>query len=67
VALPSYAAMAAREGGPVLIAGDEDAVLDQLAAIEAAGVTDLVPIPLARRGSDDELRTAELVRQLRRG
>jgi 5,10-methylenetetrahydromethanopterin reductase len=64
VALPSYAAMAAREGGPVLMVGNEDAVLEQLAALEAAGVTDLVPIPLARRGSDDERRTSQLVEAL---
>jgi F420-dependent oxidoreductase-like protein len=62
--LPSYAAMAAREGGPVLIAGDEDVVAGRLAALEAAGVTDLVPIPLARRGSNDEARTSAFVASL---
>jgi 5,10-methylenetetrahydromethanopterin reductase len=64
-ALPSYAAAAGREGGPVLLAGPEDSVLEQLSALEAAGVTDLVPIPLARRGSDDELRTNQLLATLR--
>jgi F420-dependent oxidoreductase-like protein len=62
--LPSYAAMLRREGGPAVIAGPEDQVRETLADLEAAGVTDLVPTQVARRGSDDNLRTAAFVEGL---
>lgn len=61
VELPSYAAMLQREGGPALIAGSEDQVRAELAALETAGVTDLVPTQVAKRGSDDHQRTAAFV------
>ena len=64
--LPSYAAMRAREGGPALVAGDEDAVVEILSGMEAAGVTDLVPVRSARRGSDDHLRTEAFIAELLR-
>jgi F420-dependent oxidoreductase-like protein len=60
-ALPSYAAMLQREGGPALIAGDEDRVIRELRSLEAAGVTDVIPLRLARRGSEDEERTEGLL------
>ena len=60
-ALPSYAAMLVREEGPALLAGGPGEVADGLAALAAAGVTDLVPIPVAKRGSDDSLRTADFI------
>jgi 5,10-methylenetetrahydromethanopterin reductase len=65
-ALPSYAAMLQREGGPALITGGEDEVEDGLGALDAAGVTDLVPIPVAKRDSADALRTAAFVHGLLR-
>jgi F420-dependent oxidoreductase-like protein len=60
-ALPSYAAMLQREGGPALIAGEEAEVEEVLGALDNAGVTDLVPIPVAKRDSADSLRTAAFV------
>jgi 5,10-methylenetetrahydromethanopterin reductase len=65
-ALPSYAAMLQREGGPALIAGGEAQVEDALGALDAAGVTDLVPIQVAKRDSDDFLRTTDFVRRFLR-
>jgi 5,10-methylenetetrahydromethanopterin reductase len=65
-ALPSYAAMLRREEGPALIAGEEAEVEDVLGALDAAGVTDLVPIPVAKRESADALRTAAFVQGLLR-
>jgi len=65
--LPSYAAMIQREGGPAIIAGPEDQVRETLAALEEAGVTDLVPTQVARRGSDDNFRTAAFVTALLAG
>jgi hypothetical protein len=65
-ALPSYAAMLRREEGPALIAGQEAEVEDVLGELDAAGVTDLVPIRVAKRESDDGLRTAAFVQRLLR-
>jgi F420-dependent oxidoreductase-like protein len=65
-AMPSYAAMLEREGGPPLVAGTEAEVDEALGLLEEAGVTDLVPVRVARRGSEDERRTAEFLRQLGR-
>ena len=56
--LPSYAAALAREGGPALIAGTAGQVGEELEALEQAGVTDVVPVPVARRGSEDHDRTS---------
>jgi alkanesulfonate monooxygenase SsuD/methylene tetrahydromethanopterin reductase-like flavin-dependent oxidoreductase (luciferase family) len=65
--LPSYAALLEREGGPALLAGKEDDLDEALAGLEAAGVTDLVPVSIARRGTDDDDRTrAWISRQLTR-
>jgi F420-dependent oxidoreductase-like protein len=66
VAMPSYAAMLEREGGPPLVAGTEAEVRETLGRLEEAGVTDLVPVRVARRGSDDEQRTDEFLRELGR-
>jgi F420-dependent oxidoreductase-like protein len=63
-ALPSYAAMLQREGGPALIVGGEAEVEDVLGALDNAGVTDLVPVPVAKRQSADSLRTAAFVHGL---
>ncbi len=57
-ALPSYAALVEREGGPALLAGDEDDLDEAVAALEAAGVTDLLPMSIARPETDDGDRTA---------
>jgi F420-dependent oxidoreductase-like protein len=57
-ALPSYAALLEREGGPALLAGGEDDLDEAIAALETAGVTDLVPISIARRGTEDADRTS---------
>ncbi len=62
--LPSYAAMLEREGGPALVAGTEAEVEERLVSLEAAGVSDLVPIRVARRESDDAARTAEFMNRL---
>lgn len=55
--LPSYRAMLDREGveGPadVMLAGDEDSVREQIAALGAAGATDLLA---AEYGTDPEMR-----------
>jgi 5,10-methylenetetrahydromethanopterin reductase len=64
--LPSYSAMLQREGGPALITGTEDQVTASLEALAAAGVTDLVPTAVAKRDSDEALRTDEFVRGLLR-
>jgi F420-dependent oxidoreductase-like protein len=56
--MPSYAALLHREGGPALLTGSEDDLDEALAKLERAGVTDLLPISIARRGSDDDARTA---------
>jgi F420-dependent oxidoreductase-like protein len=64
--LPSYAALLEREGGPPLLAGSEDDLDEALAGLEHAGVTDLLPVAIARRGTDDDDRTtAWISRQLR--
>jgi F420-dependent oxidoreductase-like protein len=64
--LPSYAALLEREGGPPLLAGSEDDLDEALAGLEHAGVTDLLPVTIARRGTDDGDRTtAWISRQLR--
>jgi hypothetical protein len=63
-ALPSYAALLEREGGPALLAGDEDDLDEAVAGLEAAGVTDLLPISIARRGTDDAARTAAWIGRL---
>jgi F420-dependent oxidoreductase-like protein len=56
-ALPSYAALVEREGGPPLLAGPEDELDQGVGQLEAAGVTDLVVVPIARAGTEDEKRT----------
>jgi 5,10-methylenetetrahydromethanopterin reductase len=63
-AMPSYAAMLKREGGPPLIAGTESEVEEAIGVLEEAGVTDLVPVRVARPDSDDERRTTGLLRRL---
>jgi F420-dependent oxidoreductase-like protein len=63
-ALPSYAALLEREGGPALLAGDEDQLDESVAGLEAAGVTDLLPISIAQRGTDDAARTAAWIDRL---
>lgn len=57
-AFPSYAALVEREGGPALLAGDEDDLDEAVAALVAAGVTDLLPRSIARPETDDGDRTA---------
>jgi F420-dependent oxidoreductase-like protein len=64
--LPSYAALLDREGGPALLAGTEDALDEVLAELEEAGVTDLLPISIARRDTDDADRTAAWISRLLR-
>ena len=61
-ALPSYAAMIERGQGPALIAGDEDVVGETIAGLETAGVTDIVAVRMAKRESDDHLRTEAYLR-----
>ncbi len=59
--MPSYAALLDREGGPALLAGSEaelDASLDRL---DGAGVTDLLLLSIARRESEDEVRTSSWI------
>ena len=63
-AAPAYAAAIAREGGLPLVAGNEEQVTEALEALVVAGVTDFVPTRVARRGSEDEARTAALLRSL---
>ena len=53
-----------REGGPALIAGGEDEVMEILHGLESAGVTDVVPVRIARKGSDDHLRTEAFISAL---
>lgn len=66
-ALPSYAALLEREGGPALLAGGEDELDEGLARLDRAGVTDLLVVSTARRDTDDEARTsAWLSRRLAR-
>jgi alkanesulfonate monooxygenase SsuD/methylene tetrahydromethanopterin reductase-like flavin-dependent oxidoreductase (luciferase family) len=63
--LPSYAALLEREGGPALLAGSEDDLDEALAGLEVAGLTDLLPVSIARRGTEDDDRTtAWIARQL---
>ena len=62
--LPSYAAMLTREGGPALIAGGAAEVEDAVGALDAAGVTDLVPIRIAKRDSDDAVRTDAFLQEM---
>jgi 5,10-methylenetetrahydromethanopterin reductase len=64
--LPSYRAMLDREGaadpGDVTVAGPEDAVAAQLAALADAGVTDFVAVELAQGA--DRARTRALLKKL---
>jgi F420-dependent oxidoreductase-like protein len=62
--LPSYSATLAREEGPALLAGSERQLDERLGELADAGVTDLVPIRFAKRGTDDDLRTTAWVRTL---
>jgi F420-dependent oxidoreductase-like protein len=62
--LPSYAAMIQREGGPALICGTEVAVFEKLQSLAKAGVSDFVPISVARRDSPESQRTDRFVQQL---
>jgi 5,10-methylenetetrahydromethanopterin reductase len=56
-ALPSYAALLEREGGPPLLAGSEDDLDEAVHRLDTAGVTDLLPLSIARPGTDDAERT----------
>ena len=64
--LPSYRAMLDKEGaagpGDVAVVGDEDAVEAQIAALAEFGVTDFVPVEIAR-GADRE-RTRSLLKKI---
>jgi F420-dependent oxidoreductase-like protein len=64
--LPSYRAMLDREGaagpGDVAIAGDEDSVAAQVAALAAAGVTDFVAAEYVR--GPEQQRTRDLLKSL---
>ena len=64
--LPSYRAMLDREGadgpGDVTVAGPEDAVAAQIAALADAGVTDFVAVEFAQ--GDDRPRTRALLKSL---
>jgi 5,10-methylenetetrahydromethanopterin reductase len=64
--LPSYRAMLDKEGaaGPadVALAGDEDAVAAQIAALADGGVTDFVAIEYAR--GEDRHRTRSLLKKI---
>jgi 5,10-methylenetetrahydromethanopterin reductase len=66
--LPSYRAMLDREGadgpGDVAIAGPEDSVAAQIAALAHAGVTDFVAVEFA--AGDDQPRTRALLSALAR-
>jgi F420-dependent oxidoreductase-like protein len=57
VNLPFYAAALEREGGPALLCGTEAEIRAELARLEEAGVTDLVPTRIARRHSVEAERT----------
>ena len=64
--LPSYRAMLDREGaaqpGDVVLAGDEDAVAAQIAALAEAGVTDFVAAEYSR--GEEQARTRALLKSL---
>jgi F420-dependent oxidoreductase-like protein len=64
--LPSYRAMLDKEGaagpGDVAVVGDEDAVAAQIAALAEAGVTDFVPVEIAR--GEERERTRSLLKKL---
>jgi 5,10-methylenetetrahydromethanopterin reductase len=64
--LPSYRAMLDKEGaagpGDVVIAGDEDAVTAQIAALADAGVTDFVAAEVAH--GEDRDRTRKLLKAI---
>jgi 5,10-methylenetetrahydromethanopterin reductase len=64
--LPSYRAMLDKEGadgpGDVAVAGPEDAVAAQIAALADAGVTDFVAVEFAQ--GDDRPRTHALLKSL---
>jgi hypothetical protein len=60
-ALASYAELLRREGGPALLTGTEDEVDRQLQELDRAGVTDLVPTRIARRGTEEQRRTDDYV------
>jgi hypothetical protein len=62
--LPSYAALLEREGGPALLTGGENDLDEAVAGLEAAGVTDLLPVSIARPGTDDAERTAAWIGRL---
>jgi 5,10-methylenetetrahydromethanopterin reductase len=67
--LPSYRAMLDREGaagpGDVAIAGDADAVAEQLLRLEEAGATDFLAVPFAVAGDADAVeRTRALLVRL---
>jgi 5,10-methylenetetrahydromethanopterin reductase len=55
--LPSYAALLEQEGGPALLTGGEDDLDEEVAGLQTAGVTDLLPLSIARPGTDDAART----------
>lgn len=57
-AMPSYATLLEREGGPALLAGSEDELDEAVAGLERAGVTDLLAVSIARRDTEDAIRTA---------
>jgi 5,10-methylenetetrahydromethanopterin reductase len=64
--LPSYRAMLDKEGaagpGDVVIAGDEDTVTAQIAALADAGVTDFVAAEVAH--GEDRDRTRKLLKAI---
>jgi 5,10-methylenetetrahydromethanopterin reductase len=64
--LPSYRAMLDREGaegpGDIAITGDEDAVAEQIRALDEAGVTDFVAAEYSR--GDEQVRTRALLKSL---
>jgi F420-dependent oxidoreductase-like protein len=57
-AMPSYATLLEREGGPPLLAGSENELDEAVAGLERAGVTDLLAVSIARRDTEDDTRTA---------
>jgi 5,10-methylenetetrahydromethanopterin reductase len=66
--MPSYAALLEREGGPALLAGSEEDLDEALARLEDAGVTEVLPLSIARRGTKDDARTSAWIsRQLDQG
>jgi F420-dependent oxidoreductase-like protein len=64
--LPSYRAMMDIEGveglGDLSIVGDEDAVREALAEVEASGATDFTPVPMGGN-PDEEARTMAVLRE----